>query len=144
MPQLNKATAKKVDNAEQTEGFPLLPEGLYLATLMEVDGTGQGPKGPYWTWQYQIPEDAEEFANSRFWNTTSLSEGAMGMPGGLKQTFAAFGVEPDTDTDDLCGQSVQLYVVQAVSQGGKSKGKMVNQVEEVFPADYEGDGDDFE
>lgn len=147
MPKLNKKTAKEVDQAEETGGFEPLPEGIYAARLMEVNVSDQpGPSGShYWTWVYEIDdEDHPEYEGRRIWNTTSLSPKAMGMPGGLKSTFAAFGVSADTDTDDLCGEYVMLHLSQEVQQKGKNAGKMQNVVESIMSTDAEVDGDDEE
>lgn len=138
MPKLNKTKAKQVHDAEMKEGFTPLEEGQYVLRLREVDGTGDGPKGPYWTWIYEIPEGYEH-EGRRVFNTTSLSDEAMGMPGGLKQTFEAFGVPADTDTDELCGELIEAYIVQRTIQKGDRKGQLGNNVENFFPYDPDGD-----
>jgi hypothetical protein len=147
VPKLTKQAAGQVNKAEVSEGFPLMDEALYPMRLREVNVSEQpGASGfHYWTWVYEIPDDAEEYANRRVWNTTSLKPEAMGMPGGFKKTFAAFGVEPDTDTDELCGQFVLVHIGQEVQQQGKNKGKMQNVVLDIYPSDYEeggGSGDE--
>lgn len=144
MPKLTKKIAGDVDKAEQSEGFALAPDGLYLCRLREVAVSDkEGPSGYfYWNWVFEIPEDAEEFAKKRFFNTTSLSPEAFGMPGGMKATFAAFGVSPDTDTDDLCGEFVTLYIGHEIQQKGKNQGKPQNVVLDIFPADYDPEKED--
>lgn len=141
MPKLNKKMAGQVESAEESSGFALMEEGLYPMVLKEVKvSDDEGPSGfHFWTWIYEVPEDAEEYAKSRIWNVTSLSPGAQGMPGGLKRTFSAFGVSADTDTDELCGETILVHVGQEVAQKGKNKGKMQNTCIDVFPPDYDPD-----
>jgi hypothetical protein len=141
MPKLNKAMAKKVEDAEESDGFAPVPEGLYAVQLTEVT-VGEGPKGPYWTWIYEIPADAEVGAGKRLWNTTSLSENAMGMPGGFKRTFAAFGVDTTTDTDELCGEQIIAQLEVVTQEKGKNAGRKINQIVQLFPLDYEPEGDE--
>lgn len=139
MPKLNKATAKAVEETEISEGFGALPEAVYEFQLNDVTVSDEpGASGfHYWTWVYEIPENAEEYAGRRFWNTTSLSPGAMGMPGGITQTFAAFGTSADTDTDELLGSHVLIHLGQEVQQKGKNKGKMQNTAIGIFPLDHD-------
>lgn len=146
MPKLNKKTAKDVDKAEQSAGYDAMPEGIYLMRLREVTVSDQpGPSGAhYWTWVYEIDDDDEDYPGRRVWNTTSLSEKALGMPGGLKETFAAFGVPTDTDTDDLCGEYVNVHLTQEIQTKGRNEGKMQNVVASLMPADYEAEEDDQE
>lgn len=145
MPKLNKKMAKTVEDAEEQEGFGLLPEGWYVGSLREVT-TGEGDKGPFWTWIFEIPEEFEH-SGHRIWHVTSLSEKALGMPTGLKATFAAFGEPADTDTDELCGKWVTLQIEHRTIQKGKRKGEMGTSVAKILP--YEegaelGGGDDEE
>lgn len=129
MPKLTKQRAKKVEAAEGGS-FDVLDDGMYVGRLREVT-VGEGNAGPYWQWVYEIPEGFEH-AGRRFWNITSLSEKADWK---MKETFDAFGVPADTDTDELCGQLVLLSVSQVTQQKGKNAGKLTNQVDEVLPYD---------
>jgi hypothetical protein len=127
MPKLPASEAEAVEEFEGGE-FEALPDNLYVGRLREVT-VGAGPKGPYWTWVYEIPEDYE-YAGRRFWNTTSLSEAARFK---MKESFDAFGVPAGTDTDELCGQLVVLQVGHRVIPTGARAGQLQNQVEAVLP-----------
>lgn len=142
MAKLNKENAEAVDNAPS--GFEPVPARAYHLRLMNVDSDRSGPKGPYWSWEYEIVEDHEyeEESNGKkvtrnakgrkLWNNTSLAkESAFAM----KQTFDAFGVPTDTDTDDLCGQVVKGIVGVRTIQQGPRKGELANQIERLVPKD---------
>lgn len=129
MAKLDKEHQKQTSEAEGSS-FDPLPNGWYHARLRDVDATGEGPKGPYWTWEYEIVEGAH--AKRRIWNNTSLSEAAAPL---LRQTFDAFGAAYDSDTDDLLGQVVKLNVTQRTIQEGSRAGELTNQVQRVAPKD---------
>lgn len=131
MAKLNKQTAEAV--AEASDSFELIPTGVYHARLMEVDATREGAKGPYWVWQYDIVEPGEA-KGRKVWNNTSLSSAAQFA---MKQTFDAFGVTTDTDTDDLMGKIVRVSVSSRTIQSGPRKGELANQVDRILPADEE-------
>lgn len=140
MPKLNKNTAKKVSTA--TSDFEPLPEDNYLATLMAVEVKQPKPvpgqeKSPYWSWEFRIESD--EFKGRKMWVNTSMSEKALWK---LNEVFQAFGVEPDTHTDELLGKTVTLTVVQSVIEQGSRKGQLTNQVSMVLPDDMAGTDDD--
>lgn len=129
MAQLNKALAKQTEEAE-SGSFEPMPDGVYHARLRDVDTDRSGQAGPYWSWEYEVVE--EGFLNRRQWNNTSLSEKALWK---LKETFEAFGVPADTDTDDLLGKVVKLTISTRTIQQGARKGESANQVDRVSPAD---------
>lgn len=95
-----------------------------------MDATREGPAGPYWSWEYEILDG--EFMDRRLWNNTTLAENAQF---GLKQTFDAFGVPTDTDTDELLGKVVRLSVSQRTIQKGPRTGELSNNVDRVMPPD---------
>lgn len=128
MPKLNQALATAT-NAAVTTSFEPLPEGVYGVTLKGVD-IKEGQKGPYWVWEFEIPQGADH-AGRRFWLNTSLSEAALWK---LNETFAAFGVTPDTDTDELLGKNVKAVVVQRTIQAGARSGEVTNQIDQVLPS----------
>ena len=135
MPKLNQTKAAAVEEAGGGD-FEALEEDIYFLKLCECKvAEKEGPSGPYWIWEFEIPEDYEN-AGRRFWMNTSLSEKALWK---LNETFSAFGVPADTDTDELVGSLVQGYVTQVVQQKGKNAGKLVNQLETLSP--FEGDGE---
>lgn len=138
MPKLPKNIADQVDEQE-AGGFDPLEPGKYEARLREVSVSDDpGPSGAhYWNWEYEVLD--EPYKGRRLWNTTSLSEKAFFK---FKESFDAFGVSPDTDTDELCGKTVKLAVSKRVISSGSRKGEMGNNVDAVLPADAGGSGGD--
>lgn len=142
MAKLNKSMQKQTENA--SSGFDPIPDGVYHFKLRDVDATRSGAKGPYWSWEFECVEPP--YTGRRVWNNTSLSENAAFM---MKQTYDAFGVPLDTDTDDMIGGVVKLVVSerQYVANQGKPNEELrrTNQVDRLMPKDddftYEG-GDD--
>lgn len=133
MPKLNKAKAKKTEAAEGS-GFDPLPDGAYHLRLRDVDASKpDGPAGPYWVWEFEVVEDGE-WKKRRLWNNTSLSDAAAFK---MAETFKAFGVPADTDTDELLGQVVLGIVSQRTIQKGARKGELTNQIDRLKPADPE-------
>lgn len=135
-PALPQREADKVDD-EEVRDFTALDPGPYPARLMEVT-VGEGKAGPYWQWVYEVPDGFEGFEHAkgrRFWNITSLSEKARFK---LKETFDAFGVSADTNTDELCGKLVTIIATRYTQTQGKNEGKLVNGVDKVLPFE---DGD---
>lgn len=136
MPKLNADTAKKVEQAE--DSFKPVPDGVYILELREDVEVADGPKGPYWKWSFEIPEAHEgkdlEHAGRRFWTNTSLSADAFWK---LKETFAAFGVSPDTDTEDLVKKRVKAVIITGTIQSGPKKGQERNEIDKLLPLDAE-------
>lgn len=139
MAKLNKKFAKQAaDEADNWVGTGVLPAGLYLCKLREVDSSKSGAAGPYWVWEYESVEAGEQPVGRRFWDNTSLSEKAIGR---LGKTFQAFDATTDTDTDDLIGRLVCLDIKQGTIQKGDKAGEKRNEIVAVLPAsafpDYE-------
>lgn len=137
MPKLGDELANKVEAAE--DGFKPIDDGIYILQLMEDVKVAEGQKGPYWSWTFEIPkldEDGEETPNAgrRFWHNTSLSEAAFFK---LKETFSAFGVPTNTDTEDLVGRKVKALISRIIIQQGKRKGEPGNEITNLYPLDYE-------
>jgi hypothetical protein len=137
--KLNRNKQKEVaDNAGS--GFAVLPDGAVHLRLRDVDATRSGAKGPYWSWEFEIvdPEELEidgkmtKVIGRRLWNNTSLSKEAAFK---MKETFDAFGVDLDTDTDELLGQIVKGIISQRTIQEGARKGEVANQIDRLKPAD---------
>lgn len=132
MPKLNTSTASKVEEAE--DGFKPVPDGVYIVELREDVEVRESEKGTYWSWVFEIPEehDGEKLAHAgrRFWNNTSLSETAYWK---LKETFAAFGVSADTDTEDLVKRRVKAVIITEIQQRGKNKGREQNAIDKLLP-----------
>lgn len=134
MPKLNADVAQKVGASE--DGFKPVDEGVYILQLMEDVAVKEGAAGPYWRWTFEVPKEheGEELPNAgrRFWTNTSLSEAAYFK---LKETFAAFGVPTDTDTEDLVGRRVKAVIVIKTIQGGTRKGELGNEISKLLPLD---------
>lgn len=128
MPKLSSSMADKVDEVESST-FEAIPEGIYRAVLEGEVEVVQGAKGPYWKWVFKIVEEGEGKGRKMFVNT-SLSESALWK---LKEVFDAFGEPTSTDTDDLIGREVKLFVVQKPYEQGARAGEMGNEVKNVLP-----------
>lgn len=129
MAKLNKKLQEQTRNAPDSTFEPLEP-GVYHARLRDVNTDGVGSKGPYWTWEFEVVEDP--YVGRRLWNNTSLSEKAAFS---MKNTFEAFGVGVDTDTDDLLGEVVRAQVsVRTIQQPSPRAGELTNQVDRLLPA----------
>lgn len=134
MPKLDKTTANAVNSAESTDLTPL-PASTYNARLQGVE-VREGQKAPYWSWEFKI-EDTD-YNGRRIWVNTSLSTNAAWK---MREVFDAFGADPDTDTDELCGQSVRLVVTQRAIETGNRAGQIGNNVDRVLPS-LHSDSDD--
>ncbi len=136
MPKLDDDAAKKVSEAES--GSALMEEGIYemvLTACTAADKEGQPLKtdaGPYWSWEYTVPEDAERYAKRKVWDKTWLTDASAWK---LQQVFEAFGVPTSTDTDELVKKSARVLVeVNTYSiQKGPKAGEVRNGVKQVLP-----------
>lgn len=129
MPKLNSDIAQKVDSAE--DGFTPVEEGVYTLQLAKDVDIKEGPKGPYWKWEFVIPEGLQH-SGRKFFTNTSLSESAFFK---LKEAFGAFGVATDTDTEDLVGQKVKALITIRTAQGGARAGEPTNEISKLLPLD---------
>lgn len=140
MPKLDSTTAAKVEATE--DGFKPVEEGVYILQLMEDVSVHEGDKAPYWRWTFEVPKEHEgveqEKAGRRFWTNTSLSDSAYFK---LKETFGAFGVPTNTDTEDLVGRRVKAMIVIKTIQGGNRKGELGNEISKMFPLDHDENAD---
>lgn len=140
MPKLSKDIAKKASKAESKGGSrEPMPEGDYRVRLLEVEAKESSNGNPMWNWKYEVVEG--DHTGRFLWNNTTLVDSAMWA---VNQTFEAFGVPTDTDTDDLIGEEVGVSVSIGTVGAGANQGKKRNNVESVFPASQlnGGDGDD--
>lgn len=129
MPKLPVSEASAVDEFEGNE-YPVLEPGVYTCILFDVK-VGEGKAGPYWNWEYHL-----HGGNARFWNITSLSEKARFK---MKETFDAFGLPADTDTDMLIGRKVSLQIGIGTINAGAREGQQRNEVVQVLPYDDSND-----
>lgn len=134
MPKLNTETARKVAEAE--DGFKPVPDGVYIVELREDVDVREGGKGTYWSWSFEVPKEHDgkelDYAGRRFWHNTSLSDAAYFK---LKETFAAFGVPTDTDTEDLVKRRIKVVIRTEIQQQGKNKGKEQNVIDQLLAID---------
>lgn len=126
MPQLNETYASGIDEEPQAVG--VLEPGVYEAVLVEVVAK-PGKVAPLWSWRYEVAPGQVGEGRTMF-NNTSLSEEARWK---MAETFQAFGVPANTNTDRLLGQRVKLLVAKVIAQQGKRQGMFVNQIQEVMP-----------
>lgn len=142
MPRLNTKTAKAVDKAEAAGGSYLLPEGRYAARLNSVTEK-PGNVAPYWVWEFVDLHDSEGVKRpGKQWNNTSLSDKSLGF---LKATFEAFGYTTDSDTDEMIGEWVVLYLTQEPIGAGPKAGQLRNNVQslsEFVPGEWDFDPED--
>ena len=133
MPKLSPDLVKRETETtkEWGTGFEPVPPGRYLARLTEVDGTGNGPKGPYWAWTFEGISTPTQPVRSKFWLNTSLSKEAEGS---FKQVFNAFGYSLDSDTDEMLGEVVCLVISVRTIKKGPKMGQPTNSVDAVLPA----------
>lgn len=142
MAKLNKQQQKMVNDNAGDSGFAPMPAGAVHAVLRDVDTSRSGAKGPYWSWEFEVitdqeftPEGSKKPANTkgrRLWNNTSLSEKAAFK---MEETYSAFDVPLDTDTDDLIGKPVKLIISIRTIQEGSRKGELTNQVDRIKQPD---------
>lgn len=146
MPKLNKKQAQAVEETESTS-FEAMPPKVYPFRLIKVEvSENKGASGyHYWTTEWSC--EHSEYRNRKVWANLSLSPKAAFK---MKEFFEAFGVSTDTDTDDLCGETILLNIGQETQQEGKNKGRIINTVERFMEYDEgladwgEDDGDDEE
>lgn len=131
MPKLNPQLAGGVKEAAASSGFTPLEPGTYRARLVEVEAKQAASSGnPMWVWKYEILDDKYK---GRFqWNNTVLTDKALWK---VAESFSAFGVDTDTDTDELIGCTVKLEVSQRVIQQGARQGQTGDNVDRVLPDD---------
>lgn len=139
MPKLAKKTAEQVEKATAAGGGYLLEEGRYAARLAQVTEK-DGDQFPYWVWEFQDLHDEDgKKVPGKMWNNTSLSPKSLGF---LKATFEAFGYTSDSDTEEMVGEWVVLYLVQEPIARGPKAGQLRNSVQslhEFEPADWDFD-----
>lgn len=137
MPQLDANEAKQVDEAES--GQTLIEDGIYemvLTACTDKDKDGNilstENAGPYWSWEYTFPEDAERYKKRKVWDKTWRSEESKWK---MNQVFSAFGVPSTTNTDDLVakGARVLVEINTYVIQKGPKAGEARNGVKTILP-----------
>lgn len=139
MPKLNKKIAKEVEESQAMSGGFLLDEGRYAARLRKVTEE-PGDEYPYWVWEFDgIHDESGASHPGRQWNNTSLSPKSRGF---MKATFEAFGYSADSDTDEMIGEWVVLYIGQERQTQGRNAGQLRNYV--IRLAEFDPDEWDFD
>lgn len=139
MPKLTKKQAQEVEKAEAMGGGFLLEPGRYAARLRSVT-VRDGEEFPYWIWEFEaIHNEDGDPKPGRQWNNTSLSPKSRGF---MKATFEAFGYSADSDTDEMIGEWVVLYIDQETQTQGKNAGRQRNTVTRL--AEFDPDEWDFD
>lgn len=131
MPKLNPNLTNKVKEAASSSGFGAMDAGTYRARLTEVVAKNAASSGnPMWVWTWEIIEDP--YKGRKQWNNTVLTDAALWKVG---ESFAAFGVPEDTDTDELLGCTAKLVISQRKITQGAREGQMGNNIDQVIPDD---------
>lgn len=133
MPRLTKDIARKVANTEydpnKSRTFEPLPAGEYVCRLRGVEAKVASTGNSMWTTEWEVAEDGE-FKGRRLWSNIVFTDAAMWK---VKEFFYAFDVPETTDTEDLIGECVRLYVSQRVIRGGAKEGQTGNNVDTFAP-----------
>lgn len=144
MPKLNPTKAAEVKKAGEqstTSGkYVLLPEGKWKVKLLDVESKTSSKGDPMWVWSYRAVEFLEGTPQDKDGNAIDFSERELKYYTVIKDTtlwdldrvFAAFEVDADTDTDELIGDEIVVFIDQQIITGGKSKGQMGNNVTDFF------------
>jgi hypothetical protein len=129
MPKLPSQAASAAKAAAESSGFTAIEEGTYEARLTGVVAKNAKSSGnPMWVWELEIVE--APYRGRKLWVNTVLTDNAMWKVG---EMFAAFGVDTDTDTDELVGDHCLVDVVQRVIEGGARAGQTGNDVQRAHP-----------
>lgn len=129
MPRLPSKAAEAAKAAAESSGFTAIEEGTYEARLTGVTAKNAKSSGnPMWVWELEIVE--APYRGRKLWVNTVLTDNAMWKVG---EMFAAFGVDTDTDTDELVGDHCLVDVVQRVIEGGARAGQTGNDVARAHP-----------
>lgn len=132
MPKLAANIAREAEQAAEEDPYKLLPVGIYVGKLDEVEVSDQpGPSGhDFWAWKFIVQDEGYKGAQQTA--ITSLSPKARFSIGAA---FAAFGVPADTHTDEILGELALLTVNQAPIAKGNRAGQIGNRVESIDPYD---------
>lgn len=134
MPQLPGKVAAAAREAAANSGFTPIDEGTYELRLTNVTAKQSSNDNPMWVWELEttgrMMVDGELVeagpTGRRQWVNSVLTEKAMWKVG---EMFAAFGVDTDTDTDELIGECCLGEVVQRVIGAGARAGQTGNEVQ---------------
>jgi hypothetical protein len=102
-----------------------------------------------WTWEFKYvefldtwtaPEDAEPGSTAAKHPTERYAGKSQkyytvlrdDLLWDLDNMFAAFGADPDIDTDDLVGDEIVVMMDQALIEKGQAKGQMGNNITRLY------------
>lgn len=143
MPQLDPNTQQRAEEAkpwgDEPMGGGLLPEGWYIAELIDVEDKGGDNRRWDWTFsrlrEYDLPNRkvGESRAGRCWWTTTDTPESV----GKINATFAAFDAPLTEDTNNLLGEEVLVYLAIEIARKGKRQGEERNAMTAIkaIPAD---------
>lgn len=138
MPKLNPNLASEVKTAGESSGFTPLEEGRYRIRLVEVAAKNAASSGnPMWTWKLEVlglEDGTEKYKGRNLWVNTVLTDKALWK---VAEVFAAFGVDTDTDTDELLGCTAVAVVIQRMITQGQRAGQIGNDVSRLDPDRFE-------
>lgn len=152
MPKLAAKDRKKVESSNAIGGdFEPMPPGRYLADLKDVEARQSNAGNPVWSVTFENIRDLDGNKQpGRQWYNLNLPttdkapddykkdqatwEKYQGLCAGrIKAFFEAFGYTPDSDTDEMIGETVQIQVgIRTINQGAKA-GQQANEVNGVYP-----------
>ena len=138
MPRLNPELASGVKVAAESSGFTPMDEGDYFVRLVEVEAKSASTGNPMWTWKVEIlgPKgkdgglESDRYRGRNQWINTVLIDKALWK---VAETFAAFGVPTDTDTDELIGCTAEAKIIQRKITQGAREGQIGNDVQRLSP-----------
>lgn len=129
MPKLPTQAATAAKEAAERSGFKPIEEGTYEARLTGVKATNAKSSGnPMWVWELEIVE--APYRGRKLWVNTVLTDAAMWK---VAEMFNAFGVDTDTDTDEIIGDHCNVDVVQRTIESGARAGQVGNDVQRAWP-----------
>lgn len=119
------------DVAAKTSGWEI-PDGLYEMVFVHVETTnrkgelltGKESGVPFWNWIYEFPEDANggRWARRQLKNNISTGDTSTSM---RADAFAAIGLDPSEDTDEVDGKVRVIAKVETEEWKGRKEAKVV-------------------
>lgn len=135
MPKLNPTKAADVKKAGETGNrFGLLEVGKYKVKLIDVESTTARSSGnPMWIWKFETTEALEpgvkDGKGKEIWYRTVIQDNTLWD---LDRVFAAFDADPDTDTDELIGDEIVVFVDHEIIGAGKRVGQTGHVIKDFF------------
>lgn len=133
MPKLNPELASGVKVAAESSGFTPMDEGDYYVRLVEVEAKAASTGNPMWVWKVEVlgpKAGGDRYRGRNQWINTVLIDKALWK---VAETFSAFGVPTDTDTDELIGCTALAKITQRKITQGAREGQIGNDVNRLSP-----------